>query len=112
MDTTELAAKYLRELRASAGDSPIADRRKLIAYNTPMANGKPKLELTWIGKDIRPKLEPRLPAEEGTALKHFRYNDERREEPDPQRAIPRHGDESSGKNAPTWEEKECVKSDV
>ena len=25
-----------------------------------MANGKPKLELTWIGKDIRPKLEPRI----------------------------------------------------
>jgi len=25
-----------------------------------MANGKQKLELTWIGKDIRPKLEPRI----------------------------------------------------
>jgi adenine-specific DNA-methyltransferase len=25
---------------------------------------KQKLELTWIGKEIRPKLEPRIPLEE------------------------------------------------
>ena len=25
-----------------------------------MANQKPKLELTWIGKDVRPRLEPRI----------------------------------------------------
>ena len=26
--------------------------------------GKPKLELTWIGKDVRPRLEPRILLEE------------------------------------------------
>jgi len=25
-----------------------------------MMNHKPKLELTWIGKDVRPKLEPQI----------------------------------------------------
>ncbi len=25
-----------------------------------MANHKQKLELTWIGKDVRPRLEPRI----------------------------------------------------
>lgn len=32
-----------------------ADRRKLIAYNAPMANGKHKLALTWIFADVRQK---------------------------------------------------------
>ncbi len=29
-----------------------------------MAKGKPKLELTWIGKENRPKLEPRILVED------------------------------------------------
>ena len=35
-----------------------------------MANGKPKLELTWIGKDIRPKLEPRILIEDPARSYH------------------------------------------
>ncbi len=41
-----------------------------------MGNGKIKLELTWIGKENRPKLEPRILIEEPTASHHasFRIN--------------------------------------
>ncbi len=35
-----------------------------------MANGKQKLELTWIGKDIRPKLEPRILIEDPAKSYH------------------------------------------
>ena len=35
-----------------------------------MANDKPKLELTWIGKDIRPKLEPRVLIEDAGKSYH------------------------------------------
>jgi len=33
-----------------------------------MANHKQKLELTWIGKDIRPELEPRILIEDSVAI--------------------------------------------
>ncbi len=35
-----------------------------------MANHKPKLELTWIGKDVRPRLEPRILLEEPEKWHH------------------------------------------
>ena len=35
-----------------------------------MANGKPKLELTWIGKENRPKLEPRVLIEDPAKSYH------------------------------------------
>jgi len=43
-----------------------------------MANGKQKLELTWIGKDIRPKLEPRILIEDPAKNYHadFRRSDQ------------------------------------
>ncbi len=36
----------------------------------PMANGKQKLELTWIGKENRPKLEPRILIEDAARSYH------------------------------------------
>ena len=33
-------------------------------------NGKNKLELTWIGKDSRPKLEPRILLEDSSKSYH------------------------------------------
>ena len=43
-----------------------------------MANGKQKLELTWIGKEIRPKLEPRILIEDPAKSYHagFRRGDQ------------------------------------
>ncbi|MHB1767415.1 MAG: hypothetical protein ACYCUV_06140 [Phycisphaerae bacterium] len=43
-----------------------------------MANGKQKLELTWIGKDVRPKLEPRILIEDPAKSYHagFRRGDQ------------------------------------
>ena len=38
-----------------------------------MANGKQKLELTWIGKDIRPKLEPRILIEDPAKSYHAEF---------------------------------------
>lgn len=38
-----------------------------------MTNAKPKLELTWIGKDIRPKLEPRILLEDPTKSYHAKH---------------------------------------
>ncbi len=35
-----------------------------------MANHKPKLELTWIGKENRPKLEPRVLIEDAAKSYH------------------------------------------
>ena len=35
-----------------------------------MANGKTKLELTWIGKENRPKLEPRILIEDPAKSSH------------------------------------------
>ncbi len=44
----------------------------------PMANGKQKLELTWIGKENRPKLEPRILIEDPAKSYHagFRHGDQ------------------------------------
>ena len=36
----------------------------------PMINGKTKLELTWIGKENRPKLEPRILIEDPAKSYH------------------------------------------
>ena len=36
----------------------------------PMTNGKTKLELTWIGKGNRPKLEPRILIEDPAKSYH------------------------------------------
>lgn len=38
-----------------------------------MANHKPKLELTWIGKDKRPKLEPRILLEDPSKSYHAKH---------------------------------------
>lgn len=38
-----------------------------------MANKKQKLELTWIGKDKRPRLEPRILLEEPDKSYHARH---------------------------------------
>ncbi len=59
-----------------------------------MANGKPKLELTWIGKDIRPKLEPRILIEDPAKSYHAGFR----------KAGPRGGAENAenaGKQSPT-----------
>ncbi len=59
-----------------------------------MANSKPKLELTWIGKDIRPKLEPRILIEDPAKSYHAGFRT----------AGPRRGAENAentGKQSPT-----------
>jgi adenine-specific DNA-methyltransferase len=38
-----------------------------------MANNKQKLELTWIGKENRPKLEPRILIEDPEKSYHAKY---------------------------------------
>ncbi len=35
--------------------------------------GKPKLELTWIGNDVRPRLEPRILLEDPEKSYHAKY---------------------------------------
>ena len=38
-----------------------------------MASGKQKLELTWIGKENRPKLEPRILLEDAEKSYHAKH---------------------------------------
>ena len=38
-----------------------------------MSNGKTKLELTWIGKDVRPRLEPRVLVEDPAKSYHAQF---------------------------------------